>query len=70
MMICTEGNFNDYRGYKGNFEYNKEDNLYHGKILGIDDFVNYAGYDLTELYHSFKKAIDDYIEFKKEVGKN
>ena len=35
----------DYRGYDGSIIHDafKEDSLYHGKILGIRDFVIYHG---------------------------
>lgn len=63
------GQFIEYKGYVGSIEYDPEDKIYYGELLNIDDFVNYQGDDVLELYKSYQNAIDDYIEFKKEIGK-
>lgn len=63
------GQFIEYKGYVGSIEYDPEDKIYYGELLNIDDFVNYQGNDVLELYKSYQNAIDDYIEFKKEIGK-
>lgn len=63
------GRFIEYKGYVGSIEYDPEDKIYYGKLLNIDDFVNYHGSDGVELYKSYRNAVDDYIEFKREVGK-
>ena len=63
------GQFIEYRGYIGSIEFDLETEHYHGYLLNIDDFVNYLGNDGLELYENYKNAVDDYIEFKKEVGK-
>lgn len=63
------GRFIEYKGYVGSIEYDPEDKIYYGKLLNIDDFVNYHGNDGVELYKSYRNAVDDYIEFKREVGK-
>lgn len=70
MFTCISGSFYNYNDYEGSFAYSEEDDVYFGKILDIDDFVNYEGRDLSELYQSFKNAVDGYIEFKKEIGKD
>lgn len=58
-----------YKGYEGIYEYSKEDNVYWGKVSNTADFILFEGNDLSELYQSFKDAVDDYIEFKKEIEK-
>lgn len=70
MVDCICGTFYSYKGYEGVYEYSEEDNVYWGKISNTDDFVLFEGFDLSELYQSFKNAIDDYIELKKEIGKD
>lgn len=61
------GYFCEYRGYKGTIEYSIRDG-YYGKIDGIKDLVNYEASNVEKLYEMFKEAVDDYIQFKKEVG--
>jgi predicted HicB family RNase H-like nuclease len=70
MVDVISGTFYSYKGYEGVYKFSKEDNDYCGKISNTDDLVLFEGNDLSELYQSFKNAVDDYIEFKKEVGKN
>lgn len=62
------GQFVEYKGYVGSIEYDSEDKLYYGSLL-IEDFVNYHAYNLIDLEKVFHNAVDDYIEFKKEIGK-
>ena len=63
------GYFVGYKGYKGTIEFSMEDSIYYGKLVDIEDFVNYHAKSPEELYDSYCKAIDDYIKFKEEVDK-
>lgn len=63
------GYFTEYKGYKGTIEYDYEDNIHYGKLLNIEDFVNYQADKVEDLYEHYKNAIDDYIEIKKELKK-
>lgn len=62
------GQFVEYKGYIGTIEYSPEDKLYYGSLL-IDDFVNYHADNLIDLENQYHNAVDGYIEFKKEIGK-
>ena len=62
------GQFVEYKGYVGSIEYSIEDGVYYGSLLNIKDFVNYEGDNIEELYEYYHEAVDDYIEFKKELG--
>lgn len=64
------GQFVEYKGYIGSIEYDPEDKIHYGHLLGIDDSVNYHGRTGLELYKHYREAVDDYIEFKKEIGKD
>ncbi len=33
----------EYKGYTGNIEYSKEDDLLYGKVLGIRGLISYEG---------------------------
>ena len=60
----------EYKGYVGSIEYNKDDNCFHGQVLGLNKKVGiiYEGFTAEELYHDFKDGIDHYLEFCKEDG--
>lgn len=64
------GQFVEYKGYVGSIEYSVEDDIYYGSLLNIKDFVNYEGNNIEELYEYYREAVDDYIELKKEIGKD
>jgi predicted HicB family RNase H-like nuclease len=51
----------EYRGYRGAVRYSAEDRLMHGRILGMDDVVNFEGADVDELEQAFHEAVDDYL---------
>ena len=36
----------------------------------MNSTVNYHGRTRLELYKHYREAVDDYIEFKKEIGKD
>jgi len=52
----------EYKGYYGSVEYSKEDDVLHGKLVGIDDLVSYDGMCLQSLKRCFIEAVDDYLE--------
>lgn len=62
------GQFVEYKSYIGSIEYDKEDRIYYGKLLDIDDLVSYHADNIIELEKHYHEAVDDYIEFKKEIG--
>ena len=58
-----------YKGYTAKPEYSSDDKLFYGRILGIDDLVDFSAENAKELEHEFQSAVDDYIEFCAEIGK-
>jgi predicted HicB family RNase H-like nuclease len=58
-----------YKGYSGSIEASIEDRCIHGKILFISDLVTYEAQTIDELEKEFKIAVDDYLEFCKEIDK-
>lgn len=58
-----------YLDYVGTVEYSADDDCLFGKVIGINDLVSYEGNSIQELKADFISAIDDYIAFCKEQGK-
>ena len=58
-----------YKGYSAKPEYSADDKLFYGKILGIDDLVDFSAENAKDLEYEFQNAVDDYLEFCKEIGK-
>ena len=59
----------EYKGYRGTVHYSAEDRLLHGRILGIEDVVNFEGADVDELEEAFREAVDDYLALCEKLGR-
>src|SRR5690349_16201638 len=59
----------EYKGYYGSVHFSSEDEVFYGKLLGIEDLVNFEGASVKELKKSFQHAVNDYVETCKEIGK-
>ncbi len=58
-----------YKDYIGSIHFSSEDEVFYGKIVGIDDLVSFEGASVKELKKSFHEAVEDYLESCKEIGK-
>ena len=59
----------EYKGYRGAVHYSAEDRILHGRILGIEDVVNFEGADVDELEEAFHEAVDDYLALCEKLGR-
>jgi predicted HicB family RNase H-like nuclease len=59
----------EYNGYFGSVHYNDDDKVFYGKLEFICALVSYEGTDVVSLRTAFEEAVDDYLEFCKETGK-
>jgi len=55
-------NLMEYKGYCSKIEYCSEDEIFHGKLMNIDDLVSFEGRTVEELKKDFKEAVDHYIQ--------
>lgn len=58
-----------YGHYTATILYNSYDEVFYGKIIGINDLISFEGSSVSELKEAFKEAIEDYIETCKDLGK-
>lgn len=58
-----------YKGYEGAVDFDAEAKVLRGKILFISDLVTFQSSDCAEIEKEFRAAVDDYIEFCAEVGR-
>ena len=61
-------NLLEYKGYMGTVEFSLEDNVFHGRVVGIDGLISYEGQDLKNLKSDFEEAIEAYFEMCEEAG--
>ena len=59
----------EYKGYHTKIEFDSEEFILRGKIEGINDFIDFESDTLDGIETEFHEAVDDYLEFCKEVGK-
>ncbi len=59
----------DYKEYIGTVNYSAEDDVFYGKVEGINDLVLFEGESVQELKDSFVDSVDDYLATCKELGK-
>jgi predicted HicB family RNase H-like nuclease len=50
-----------YRGYTARIEYDERDNIFTGRILGIQSIISFHGETVTQLRAEFELAITDYL---------
>ena len=57
-----------YKGYLGSVAFSEKDNVFYGKIEGINGLVNFEGESVKELTEAFHEAVDDYLAYCEEEG--
>ena len=62
-------NILSYRGYFGSVEFSGEDDVFYGRIIGINDHITYEGDSVQSLRKDFNDAVDEYLEVCAELGK-
>lgn len=60
----------EYKGYHAKIDYDEEDNIFVGQVLGINDSLNFHGTSVSELKESFRNSIENYLDYCKQTGKN
>jgi predicted HicB family RNase H-like nuclease len=59
-----------YQDYTATIHYSADDEVFFGKVIGINDLITFEGISVAELKHAFKEAMEDYIETCKGIGKS
>ena len=52
-----------YKGYLGPVNYSDKDQVFFGKVEGINGLVNFEGESVKELTAAFHEAVDDYLTY-------
>ncbi len=58
-----------FKEFIGSVHFSAKDEVFYGKIEGINDLVTFEGTSVRQLKKAFKEAVEDYIELCKEAGK-
>ena len=57
-----------YKGYLGSVAYSEKDQVFFGKVEGINGLVNFEGESVKELTEAFHEAVNDYLTYCDEEG--
>ena len=58
-----------YNDYIGSVHYSADDEIFFGKIEGINDSIGFEGSSVRELTSAFQEAVEDYTELCQLNGK-
>ena len=59
-----------YKDFIGSVHFNADDEIFFGKIEGIEDLISFEGQSVSELKSAFEEAVDDFINICKQNGKD
>jgi predicted HicB family RNase H-like nuclease len=66
----TMKNVMTYKRYTARIEFDQRDNIFTGKIMGIEDGITFHGETVKELRADFQAAIDHYIADCEATGRS
>jgi len=58
-----------YKGYTARVQYSPDDDVFVGRILGIEDSISFHGTTVKELHADLKAAIEHYLEDCRKAGR-
>ena len=59
-----------YKNFVGSVHFSSEDEIFHGKLTGVDDLVTFEGESVQNLKKAFEEAVDDYLALCETIGKS
>ncbi len=58
-----------YKEFIGSVHFSSEDEVFYGRIEGINDLVTFEGSTVNRLIKAFREAVEDYLNLCTETGK-
>ncbi len=59
----------EYEGYHAKIEFDQDDQIFIGRVLGINDSINFHGRSVEELKAEFRNAVGNYLDYCRQAGK-
>ena len=59
----------EYEGYHAKIEFDQEDQIFVGHVLGINDSINFHGQSVQELTIEFRNSVNNYVDSCVQMGK-
>lgn len=60
----------EHKGFLGSVHFSTDDEIFFGKIEGIDDLITFEGESVQHLKEGFISAVDDYMDICKNHNKS
>lgn len=58
-----------YKEYRAKIEYDSDDNIFVGEVLGLNDVLSFHANNTADLEKHFHDCIDEYLNMCKKYGK-
>ncbi|RLD19810.1 MAG: toxin-antitoxin system HicB family antitoxin [Bacteroidetes bacterium] len=58
-----------HKEFIGSVHFSSEDDVFYGKVEGINDLVTFEGSTVQKLKSAFKEAVEDYVDLCESIGK-
>lgn len=58
-----------YKGYYADIHFSAEDEVFFGRVIGINDLVNFEANSVKGLKKAFLEAVEDYLKTCRELNK-
>ena len=58
----------EYKGYHATVEFDGDDGILVGRIVGINDVIGFHGESVGEMAEAFHTAVDDYLDTCATIG--
>ena len=62
-------NVMSHKGYSALVQYDADDEIFYGELLGIRDVVGFHADNVVDLKVAFVEAVEDYLETCRKAGK-
>lgn len=59
-----------YKNFIGTVQYSADDDIFYGRIDGIDDLVSFESDNVKDLRRAFEEAVNDYLQLCEGTGKD
>jgi len=57
-----------YKGYYAKIDFDPEDKIFIGRIIGINDVISFHGETVSELESAFAESVNDYLSACEKLG--
>jgi predicted HicB family RNase H-like nuclease len=61
-------NMLNYNGYFAEFGYDDSADAFHGRVIGLNDVIDFYGKTVDELKAEFRNSVDEYVDWCREEG--